>query len=186
MNNRYEKSTDLGYDTNSNINNDNADFGGNLTDDLGVDINASGVKDGIGNSESGEPVLMRYTPPPPDFYIPPPIPHYEVINDNTDRTPPYLIDESGDNPVLSIPQREPDYDDGKDPIGDSRVAENLNAAELENRNVPEQLPPDDFEDLNAFEPQEVFETPEFVDAPNFDAVPADIGFAPDFNMPIDF
>jgi len=163
----YNYESDINQDQNSNNMETSADtyINSELADESGTDLN----KENIEYTDSGNPIMMRYTPPPPDFYIPPPIPQYEVINDNTIKAPPYSIDESGDVPAITIPQREPDYDDGKDPIGDARMAENLNEIDLENMNMPEQLPPDDFEDLNAFD-----------DAPDFDAV-GDIDFAPDFD-----
>ena len=83
-------------------------------------------------------------------------------------------------------QREPDYHEPRDPIQDAQEAENLNSAELAERDVPDQYPPEEVMDLNAFEPQETFDIPDIADAPNFDAVPADVGFAPDFDMPMDF
>ena len=162
------------YESDINQNQDNmyvenpadTNLNGELTDDSGADLN----KENIGDANSGKPIMMRYTPPPPDFYVPPPIPQYEVISDNTIKAPPYSIDETGDVPVITISQRDLDGDDGKDTIGDARAAENLNAADLANMNIPEQLPPDDFEDLNAFD-----------DVPDFDVI-GDVGFAPDFDF----
>jgi len=159
-------------DINQNQNNANietsADTHSNneLAVDSGFDLN----KDSVESINSDKPVMMRYTPPPPDIYIPPPIPQYEVINENTIKAPPFSIDESGDVPIINVSQSDLDGDDGKDPIGDARMAENLNETDLENMNISEQFPPDDFEDLNAFD-----------DVPDFDAV-GDVGFAPDFDF----